>query len=48
MAWWFDPTADSSRMICGSPFANAGAQQFTTPGKNSTGEPDWLLVLETQ
>ncbi|MGA3268607.1 MAG: DUF4038 domain-containing protein [Verrucomicrobiota bacterium] len=48
MAWWFDPTSDSSRMICGSPFANAGAQQFTTPGKNSTGEPDWLLVLETQ
>ena len=30
----------------GEPFSNTGTHQFTTPGKNSAGDPDWLLVLE--
>ncbi|MGD0743572.1 MAG: DUF4038 domain-containing protein [Verrucomicrobiota bacterium] len=46
-ARWFDPSANTFKVIAGSPFANTGTQQFTPPGKNSTGDPDWLLVLET-
>ncbi|SPE60886.1 conserved exported hypothetical protein [Verrucomicrobia bacterium] len=45
-ARWFDPSTNTFRAISGSPFSNTGAHQFTTPGKNSAGEPDWLLVLE--
>ncbi len=47
-ARWFDPTANSFQAIAGSPFANVGTQKFTTPGKNSAGDPDWVLLLETQ
>jgi hypothetical protein len=46
-ARWFDPSANTFQPIAGSPPANTGAQQFTTPGKNNDDEPDWLLVLET-
>jgi hypothetical protein len=46
-ARWFDPSANSFQAIAGSPFANTGTQPFTAPGKNSAGEPDWVLVLET-
>ena len=45
-ARWFDPSANTFRAIAGSPFSNAGTQPFTAPGKNSSGEPDWVLVLE--
>jgi len=45
-ARWFDPTADKFRAIAGSPFSNRGVHQFTSPGKNSAGDPDWVLVLE--
>ncbi len=45
-ARWFDPTANTFQDVPGSPFSNAGTQQFTTPGKNRAGEPDWVLVLE--
>ena len=47
-ARWFDPSANTFTVIAGSPFSNAGARQFTPPGKNSAGEPDWVLVLETE
>jgi hypothetical protein len=47
IARWFDPSANSFQAIAGSPFANTGTQPFTAPGKNSAGEPDWVLVLET-
>jgi hypothetical protein len=45
-ARWFDPTNNQFRTIAGSPFSNRGKQQFTPPGKNSAGDPDWVLVLE--
>jgi hypothetical protein len=44
---WFDPGANTFRAIVGSPFSNTGTQQFTSPGNNSAGDPDWVLVLET-
>jgi len=46
-ARWFDPCANTFQAIAGSPLANTGTQQFTTPGNNSGGEPDWVLLLET-
>ena len=46
VARWFDPTANTIKNIDGSPFANTGTEQVTTPGKNSAGDPDWVLVLE--
>ncbi len=46
-ARWFDPGANSFRNIAGSPFSNIGTQSFTSPGNNSAGDPDWVLVLES-
>ncbi len=43
---WFDPTNDTYQPVGPSQFANIGTQKFATPGKNSTGDPDWVLVLE--
>jgi hypothetical protein len=45
-ARWFDPTNNQFRAIAGSPFSNRGRRQFTPPGKNSAGDPDWVLVLD--
>lgn len=45
-ARWFDPTNDMFHAIAGSPFSNRGSHRFTSPGKNSAGDPDWVLVLE--
>ena len=46
-ARWFDPTNDTFHAIAGSPFSNRGTHRFTSPGKNSSGDSDWVLVLET-
>jgi len=46
-AHWYDPTAGTFKNIDGSPFANSGARDFTPPGRNSTGDTDWVLVLES-
>jgi hypothetical protein len=46
-ARWFDPSANTFTAIAGSPFSNAGTQRFISPGKNSAGDTDWVLVLET-
>jgi len=46
-ARWFDPSANTFKAIAGSPFSNTGTQNFTPPGNNSAGNPDWVLVLET-
>ena len=46
-ARWFDPGANTFTAIAGSPFSNTGTQNFTPPGNNSAGDPDWVLVLET-
>jgi hypothetical protein len=47
-ARWYDPTDGSYRKIAGSPFANSGSRQFTTPGPNSARSGDWVLVLESR
>jgi hypothetical protein len=44
-AHWFDPTKGTYTAISGSPFANIGTRVFATPGKNGTGDADWVLVL---
>ena len=45
-ARWYDPSAGTFASISGTPFANSGSQQFTTPGANADGTDDWVLVLE--
>ncbi|HTS27856.1 MAG TPA: DUF4038 domain-containing protein [Bryobacteraceae bacterium] len=45
-ARWFDPTDNTFRNIAGSPFSVRGTVRFTAPGKNSAGDPDWVLVFE--
>ncbi|TYO61362.1 DUF4038 domain-containing protein [Bradyrhizobium hipponense] len=47
IAHWFDPTNGSYTSVEGSPFANKGVRQFSSPGANSAGESDWVLLLET-
>lgn len=47
VARWFDPSNGTYAVINGSPFANSGAQQFVTPGANNAGDPDWVLVLQS-
>jgi Protein of unknown function (DUF4038)/Putative collagen-binding domain of a collagenase len=45
-ARWYDPTTGTFTDIPGSPFANAGPHNFTTPGANADGDGDWVLLLE--
>jgi Protein of unknown function (DUF4038)/Putative collagen-binding domain of a collagenase len=45
-ARWFDPTSTTFQTVAGSPFPNVGTHDFTTPGNNSVGDPDWVLLLE--
>jgi hypothetical protein len=45
-ARWYDPTTGLFADISGSPFANSGSHNFTTPGANADGDEDWVLVLE--
>jgi hypothetical protein len=44
-ARWFDPAAGKYRDVDGSPFPNVGMKQFASPGNNSDGDPDWVLLL---
>lgn len=44
-AQWFDPSNGTYTAIPGSPFSNTGTQEFSTPGNNHDGNPDWVLVL---
>jgi hypothetical protein len=46
-ARWYDPTNGRFQSINGSPFSNTGSRQFATPGTNSAGSGDWVLVLES-
>jgi uncharacterized repeat protein (TIGR01451 family) len=46
-ARWFDPSANTFTNIAGSPFSNTGTQNFASPGNNSAGDPDWVLLLES-
>jgi Protein of unknown function (DUF4038)/Putative collagen-binding domain of a collagenase len=45
-AHWYDPTNGRYVEMSGSPFVNSGYRQFTPPGQNSSGDGDWVLVLE--
>jgi hypothetical protein len=45
-ARWYDPTSGAYSDIEGSPFGNRMNKSFTPPGKNSSGDRDWVLVLE--
>ena len=45
-ARWFDPTDNEFRAIAGSPSSHRCTRRFTSPGKNSAGDPDWVLVFE--
>jgi hypothetical protein len=42
---WYDPSNGIYTSIAEDPFPNSGTQNFTTPGKNHDGDPDWVLVL---
>src|SRR5436190_1885915 len=45
-ARWFDPTNNTFQTVVGSPFPNSGSHNFATPGNNSAGDPDWVLLLQ--
>jgi hypothetical protein len=45
-ARWYDASKGTSSAIAGSPFPNSGTQQFSTPGLNHDGDPDWVLYLD--
>ncbi|HXC35040.1 MAG TPA: DUF4038 domain-containing protein, partial [Candidatus Acidoferrales bacterium] len=48
VAKWYDPAAGTYAPIAGSPFANTiVATNLATPGNNSAGDPDWVMLLET-
>jgi hypothetical protein len=44
-AQWYDPTNGKYLRAAGAPLDNAGVHQFSTPGDNGHGDPDWVLVL---
>jgi hypothetical protein len=44
-AQWYDASDGAYATISGSPFQNNGLQNFTTPGNNHDGDPDWVLVM---
>ena len=45
-AHWYDPTSGAMTTVPGSPFANTGHVNITTPGSNATGTSDWVLVFD--
>jgi len=47
-AHWYDPTRGVYSAVSGSPFPNAKAVDFASPGKNGDGDSDWVLVLTTR
>ena len=47
-AKWFDPTNATLQTVAGSPFPNHGSHNFTTPGNNNRGDPDWVLLFQAQ
>jgi hypothetical protein len=45
-ASWSDPTSGQPRPAEGSPLENKGQRAFVSPGKNSAGDGDWVLLLQ--
>ena len=48
MARWFDPTSGKYLETKGEVFPNQGDHRFLPPGKNTGGDGDWVLVLDTR
>jgi hypothetical protein len=46
-AHWYDPTNGTYVLVAGSPFQNVNAREFSPQARNSAGDGDWVLVLET-
>jgi hypothetical protein len=46
-AEWFDPASGEYRSVQDSPFNKKDKHDFVSPGKNSAGNSDWVLVLQT-
>ena len=48
-ARWFNPTSGAYTDLTGGAYSlpNSGTHAFTTPGNNSTGTNDWVLVIDT-
>jgi hypothetical protein len=44
-ATWFDPSNGTYKALSGRGFRNSGIQAFTPPGKNHSGDGDWVLLL---
>lgn len=44
-ARWFDPSANTYS-AAGEASTDDNSRRFTTPGNNSTGDPDWVLMFE--
>jgi hypothetical protein len=45
---WFDPTSGKYLEGAGERVLNQGNHDFKPPGKNSTGDEDWVLVLKAE
>jgi hypothetical protein len=47
-ARWYDPSNGTFTAISGGPFPNSGSRDFTMPGNNADGNPDWVLLLQAE
>lgn len=45
---WFDPNSGVATEIPGGPFPNVATRTFVSPGINSGGDADWVLVLRAK
>lgn len=46
VARWYDPSNGKYKAVSGSPFDSQGSKSFLTPGNNSSGSGDWVLVFK--
>ncbi|MHB1307513.1 MAG: apiosidase-like domain-containing protein, partial [Limisphaerales bacterium] len=44
-ARWFDPTSGGLKPVEGAIPENESSRQFTPPGRNASGDTDWVLVF---
>jgi len=47
-ARWFDPTGGEYQSAADGVVQNAGNRDFAPPGKNASGDSDWVLLLQTK
>lgn len=47
VARWYDPAGGTYTDVAGAPFPATAPRAFRPPGKNSAGDSDWVLVLES-